>query len=110
MEPATEVAVITLMIFGTGIVLQQDAAVGAAFGSAFFMISAKDHKTAARFVYTLISAGAGYAAGLALAGPWSMLAAILGAAGAVAFLDGLTQGGEPNGLVKWVVDVVRGRK
>lgn len=110
MEPASEVAVITLMIFGTGVILQQDAAAGAAFGSAFFMVSAKDHKTAIRFVYTLISAGAGYAAGLALAGPWSMLAAILGAAGAVAFLDGLTQGGEPNGLVKWVVDVVRGRK
>ena len=110
MEPAAEVAVITIMILGTGIVLQQDAAVGAAFGSAFFMISAKDHKTAIRFMYTLISAGAGYAAGLALAGPWSMLAAILGAAGAVAFLDGLTHGGEPSGFVKWVVDVMRGRK
>lgn len=110
MESATEVAAIALMVFGTGIVLQQDAAVGAAFGSAFFMISAKDHKTAARFMYTLISAGAGYAAGLAFAGPWSMLAAILGAASAVAFLDGLTQGGEPSDLVKWVVDVMRGRK
>lgn len=30
MEPASEVAVITLMVLGTGIVLQQDAAVGAA--------------------------------------------------------------------------------
>lgn len=109
-EPPIETAVIALSFFGVGIMLQQDAAVGAAFGSAFFMVSATDHRTLARLLYTIISAGSGYATGLAFSGHWSMLAAIIGAAGAVMFLEGLMQGGEPNGFIKWLADVIRGRR
>ena len=108
METVQTTAAIAL--FGTMVVINSDAAVGASFGAAFFMLSAHQFTLVMRMFYTVISAGFGYGLAVGVGGDWVMITGIIGAAGAIAVLDSMMKGSEPTAFVKWVLDTIRGRK
>lgn len=101
------------ILLGTIFVLNPDAAIGAAFGAAFFMLHQDHHDPLKRMAYGLISLVAGYAIGVGWGGPWAMLVAVFGAASAVVVLSSLLESarnGKPSPLLDFVLSVLRGRK
>lgn len=79
----------TLAVFViAGIVtyLETDAAVGAMFGSAFFMMLPFNDGLIRRFFMSFISAGCGYSVGIAVSAPHAMWSAIVGSALSVIIL------------------------
>ena len=92
-----------------GITVNADAAVGAAFGSVFFLLN-NDHLTAPkRFGYAGVSLCIGYASGLAIGAPWSMLVGATTAAVAVVTLASLAETINKGGVAA-ILELWRGRK
>lgn len=97
-------------LFGIMLAVNSDAAIGAVFGAAFFMMSATHFPLYLRSIYTAVSAVFGYAVGIGIGGGWTMLTAVLGSAGAVVTLETLLHGKEPSPFMNWLLDVIRGRR
>lgn len=92
-----------------GLTLNADAAVGAAFGAVFFMLSNECMPMVRRLVYSLVSGVIGYSVGIAAGAPWSMLAAATGAAIAVVTLGALVDVISKQGI-SGLMEIWRGRK
>src|SRR5690606_13331402 len=71
--------------------INADAAVGAAFGSAFFLLNAEQHPMPKRLAYACISAVVGYGAGLAAGGSWTLLVSAATAAVGVVALTSVSK-------------------
>lgn len=108
MEAGQSVAVVA--IFGLMVAINSDAAIGAAVGSAFFLMSAKQYALAARGGYTVVSAAVGYGAGIGFGGAWTMLVSILSAAGAIVLLETILHQKEPSAFMRWLLELIRGRR
>lgn len=105
------IAIASPFIFG--LTISADAAVGAAAGSAFFLMSQVHHPLADRVVYAVISMMVGYAAGIAATAPWTMLVSATASALAVVTLASAAKSitdGEVGGALRFIVDLWRGRK
>ena len=92
--------------------INADAAVGATFGSMFFMLNSENHALPKRLGYGAISAVVGYAAGITASDSWAMLTSAAAAAVAVATLTALSRAIESEGLgaIRSILDIIRGRK
>lgn len=91
-----------------GLTINADAAVGAVFGAAFFLLSTAEHSGWRKAGYAAVSAGVGYAAGLAVGAPWAMLASAGGAAVAVVALASIIKTINTIGLAG-LLDLLRGK-
>lgn len=103
-------AISAIAIFGFMFAINADAATGATFGSAFFILSATHYVIAIRAAYAAISTVFGYSVGVGVGGDWAMLSAIFGSVGAIVVLETILHGGEPTPLMKWLLELIRGRK
>jgi hypothetical protein len=103
-------ATASLAVFGILFAVNSDAAIGAAFGAAFFLMSATHFVLHLRTIYTAVSAVFGYGVGIGIGGDWAMLSAVLGSASAVVTLETLLHGREPSPFMNWLLDVIRGRR
>lgn len=103
-------ATASLAVFGLMFAVNSDAAIGAAFGAAFFLMSATHFSLYHRSVYTAVSAVFGYGVGIGVGGDWTMLSAVLGSASAVVTLETLLHGKEPSPFMNWLLDIIRGRR
>lgn len=83
-----------------------DAATGATFGAAFFLLDQGQHPIPRRMVYASISAVMGYAAGLAVGGSITMITAVISSAVAVTALTALVRSIERDGI-KAIFDFIR---
>lgn len=101
------VAIIAAML--AGVTLNMDAAIGATFGMAFFLLSNGHHPFPRRIGYASVSACVGYASGIAAGAPWSMLASATCAAVAVVSLASLADAIKRNGLAA-ILEIWRSRK
>lgn len=92
--------------------INTDAAVGATFGSMFFLLNSENHAMPKRIGYAAISAVVGYAAGITASDSWAMLTSAAAAAVAVATLTALSRAIETEGLgaIRSILDIIRGRK
>lgn len=81
-----------------GITINPDAAIGATFGAAFFLLSNEHFPPVKRFAYGGISLCVGYGTGIAIGAPWAMLASATGAAVAVVSLASLAKTISEGGL------------
>lgn len=92
--------------------INADAAVGAAFGSAFFLLNAEQHPMPKRLAYACISAGVGYGAGVAAGGSWTLLVSAATAAIGVVALTSVSKSIETEGLgaLRTIFEIIRGRK
>lgn len=79
-------ALAVFMLAGLVAYLETDAAVGAMFGSAFFMMLPFTEGLIKRFFMSFLSAGCGYSVGIAVSAPHAMWSAIAGSALAVIIL------------------------
>ena len=109
---STTDTVFAIAAFAIAAWIDPHSAVGATFGSAFFLLSADHHPTHKRIGYAVISAVVGYAAGLAAPDTWAMLASAVTAAIAVVSITALSRSIESEGLgaLRSIVDIIRGRK
>ena len=105
-------SLVTAAAFGIAAWINTDATVGAAFGSAFFLLNAEQHPMPKRLAYAGISAGVGYGAGLAVGGNWTLLVSAATAAVGVVVLTSVSKSIETEGLgaLKTLFDIIRGRK
>ena len=106
-------AVGTAVLLGTMFVLNTDAAIGASFGAAFYMLHQNQHGLFHRIAYGLVSLVAGYGVGAGYGDGWSLFAAVCGGAGAVVVLSTAlerVQSNEASPLVSFLLDILRGRK
>lgn len=108
----TSDSLVTAAAFGIAAWINTDAAVGAAFGSAFFLLNAEQHPMPKRLAYAGISAGVGYGAGLAVGGNWTLLVSAATAAVGVVVLTSVSKSIETEGLgaLKTLFEIIRGRK
>lgn len=92
--------------------INTDAAVGTAFGSAFFLLNAEQHPMPKRLAYACISAGIGYGAGVAAGGSWTLLVSAATAAIGVVALTSVSKSIETEGLgaLRTIFEIIRGRK
>ena len=92
--------------------INADAAVGATFGSMFFLLNSESHSMPKRLGYAAISAVMGYAAGITASDSWAMLTSAAFAAVAVVTLTALSRAIETDaiGAIRSIFDIIRGRK
>ena len=92
--------------------INADAAVGATFGSMFFLLNSEAHALPKRLGYAAISAVMGYASGITAPDSWAMLTSAGSAAVAVVTLTALSRAIETEGLgaIRSIFDIIRGRK
>lgn len=107
-DRAGEIVAVAIPVI-LGITANADAAVGAAFGSMFFLLSSEHNPVMKRLGYAAVSLCIGYAVGLAVGAPWTMLASATSAAVAVVTLASLTETITKGGVVA-LMDIWRGRK
>lgn len=108
----TSESLVVATAFGIAAWINADAAAGAAFGSAFFLLTAEQHPMPKRLAYACISAGVGYGAGIAVGGSWTLLVSAATAAVGVVVLTSVSKSIETEGLgaLKTLFDIIRGRK
>lgn len=92
--------------------INTDAAIGATFGSMFFLLNSESHSMPKRLGYAAISAVMGYAAGITAPDSWAMLVSSACAAVAVVTLTALSRAIETEGLgaIRSIFDIIRGRR
>jgi len=97
----TSDSLVVATAFAVAAWINADAAVGAAFGSAFFLLNAEQHPMPKRLAYACISAGVGYGAGSAAT-----------AAVGVVVLTSISKSIETEGLgaLRTIFEIIRGRK
>lgn len=102
-----------LVLLGTVFVLNPDAAIGAAFGSMFYLLSQEHQSIFHKIAYTLISMVAGYGVGAGYGDGWSLFAAVCGGAGSVVVLSTALdriKSNESGPLMSFILDLIRGRR
>lgn len=104
--------VLAVAAFAIAAWINPDAAIGATFGSAFFLLNSDQHPVPKRIGYAAVSAVVGYGAGLAAPDAWAMLASAMTAAVAVVTMSALSRSIESEGLgaLRSIIDIIRGRK